>query len=170
MAVMLPHTAKGNLTDDVTVDSAGWYAGLLGTAFTTGRCLSFIPWKRRRKTGGVKNTLLLSLFLSALCSLWFGMSRTFLGALVARFFLGFSNTLSGCVKRIAIDAEMAAAKKAIAKEEADDERRSDRETKIEKHQEELSPAQVLAIMWVSRCFQRIVVIGVCIVVAIGSTI
>lgn len=143
MAATLPRTFRGNLMGDVTVDSVGWYAGLLGTAFTTGRCLSFIPWKRRRKTGGVKNTLLLSLFLSAICSLWFGMSRTFLGALVARFFLGFSNTLSGCVKRIAIDAEKAAAR---AAKEADE--RGDQEPKMDKPQE-LVPARVLAIMWVS---------------------
>ena len=101
--------------NNITVDDAGIYAGLLGTAFTLGRCLSFVPWKWARHSttvmgsrgarGGVKNTLLLSLVLSSIGSIWFGLSTTFLSALVARFFLGLSNTISGCVKRGAINNE-----------------------------------------------------------------
>lgn len=132
MAVQL----DGHFVRDATVDSAGLYAGLLGTAFTTGRCLSFVPWKMLRQRFSVKATLLFSLFLSALCSLWFGTSRTFLSALAARFGLGLSNTLSGCVKRIAIDRE----RRVLAAAKKDD----DKGTKIK---EELAPARVLAVMW-----------------------
>jgi hypothetical protein len=127
----------------MTVNSVGWYAGLLGTAFTTGRCLGFVPWKRLRHSqrffwmggGSAKRTLLLSLFLSALCSLWFGLSRDYSSALLARFGLGLSNTISGCVKRIAIDFER---QSAVAL--SNDGKRT----------LELAPARVLAFMWVSK--------------------
>ena len=111
------------ITSITTVDDAGLYAGLLGTAFTLGRCVSFGAWKalrhssttiitgttttstRRSTTGGIKRSLLWSLLLSALCSLWFGMSHTFLSAILARFCLGLSNSISGSVKRGAIELE-----------------------------------------------------------------
>ena len=133
------------LPDEFTVDSVGWYAGLLGTAFTTGRCLGFIPWQqlRHKDTFGVKQSLLLSLVLSAICSLWFGLSTSFGSALAARFALGLSNTLSGCIKRIAIDRQKALAqslRRADSNSPKDDEQ-------IASKLEELAPARVLDIMW-----------------------
>ena len=92
----------------ITVDNVGWYAGWLGTAFTFGRCLSFIPWKLARHSKP-RATLLLSLALSTICSLWFGLSTTFWSAILSRFCLGLSNTLSACVRRIAIDRAKQAA-------------------------------------------------------------
>jgi hypothetical protein len=111
MAVELRHPVHRNRP--ITVDSAGWYAGLLGTAFSAGRYVSFIPWKRTRHlpTMSVKRTLMMSLFLSAICSIWFGLSRSYIGALLARFCLGLSNTLSGCVKRMAMDRAVKEASK-----------------------------------------------------------
>jgi hypothetical protein len=103
MAVELLHPVSTNRP--ITVDSAGWYAGLLGTAFSAGRYVSFIPWKRIQHIPsiGVRKTLMMSLLLSAICSIWFGLSRSYIGALVARFCLGLSNTLSACVKKMAMD-------------------------------------------------------------------
>eukprot|EP00588_Corethron_pennatum_P035760 CAMPEP_0194348742 /NCGR_PEP_ID=MMETSP0171-20130528/106694_1 /TAXON_ID=218684 /ORGANISM="Corethron pennatum, Strain L29A3" /LENGTH=912 /DNA_ID=CAMNT_0039116105 /DNA_START=156 /DNA_END=2894 /DNA_ORIENTATION=- len=102
-------STTSNFTDEattVTLDNVGIYVGFLGTAFTAGRCLGFVPWKHVRNHIGGRATLALSLFLSAVCSVWFGLcSRTFSSALVARFFLGFSNAISGCVKRAAIERE-----------------------------------------------------------------
>ncbi|CAB9515556.1 Oxidation resistance protein 1 [Seminavis robusta] len=144
MSTMLPHQLHGRVARNVSVDSVGWYAGLLGTAFTTGRCLSFVPWKIYRHSSsagnssslaGVKNSLLLSLGLSAVCSLWFGLSRTYTSALLARFALGLSNTLSGCVKRAAIDRG-----KQLREQH-------NTNAAIASREEELAPARVLAVMW-----------------------
>lgn len=141
MSLTLPHTVDSD--GMVTVDSVGWYAGFLGTAFTAGRCLSFVPWKRIRRRVGVKNTLLLSLLFEALCSIWFGMSTTYLSAIVSRFTLGLSNTLSGCIKRIALNRVRAAAAKK-AKMEAGESYTSSQDDQGE----EKALARVLAFMWV----------------------
>lgn len=155
MAVTLPHHWNpngaaglgGNSNSEhhhhvVTVDNVGWYAGWLGTAFTTGRCLSFVPWKWWRHHNN-KSALLTSLALSTICSLWFGLSETFVCALLARFCLGLSNTLSVCVKRIAIDHARIAALQA-----AQDLGSSIREHEEDHHhRRELAPSKVLGMMW-----------------------
>lgn len=145
MAVSLQQqNSSPSSTNSVTVDSVGWLAGLLGTAFTTGRCLSFVPWKimRHRHTSN-KHSLLLSLLLSSICSIWFGLSTTYWSALTARFCLGLSNTLSGCVKRIAIDKEkMQAARKYKAANEV-----QGQEVGSETKQDESVTGRVLAAMW-----------------------
>lgn len=89
--------------DRITVDSAGLYAGLLGTSFALGRTLGFAPWRSIRSELGEKGSLVTSLVLSALFSALFGLSSTFSGALLARFLLGLSNGISGAVKRAALD-------------------------------------------------------------------
>ncbi|KAG7354787.1 TLD domain containing protein [Nitzschia inconspicua] len=129
-------------TTPITVDSAGWFAGLLGTAFSAGRYVSFIPWKRLRHNSNisVKKTLMLSLLLSAICSLWFGLSTSYMGALVARFCLGLSNTLSGCIKRIAVDRATEALKMhQKSKEEDEDNHAGHRKV-------EMAPSLVLSVM------------------------
>lgn len=138
--------------DNVNVDSVGWYAGLLGTAFTSGRFLSFVAWRRiRYHFMSVKQALMLSLALSAICSVWFGLSRTYLQALLARLFLGISNALSGCIKRITMDRAIAAhTEKKIKQETNDDEEGENGDNNNNKdnkqREEELAPAFVLSIM------------------------
>ncbi|KAL3912985.1 MAG: hypothetical protein SGILL_006672, partial [Bacillariaceae sp.] len=100
----------------LTVDSAGWYAGLLGSAFNAGR-------------------------------------YSYVTALIARFCMGLSNSLSGCVKRISMDQAAKA-----AKEEWEDHhttrRRPDAKGKDDKEEldtfkqrkEEMVPAAVLSVM------------------------
>jgi MFS family permease len=136
------------------VDSAGWYAGLLGSAFNAGRYVSFIPWKmiRHNPKVGVKKSLILSLFLSSVCSLWFGFSRSYLTAVLARFCLGLSNSLSGCVKRISMDHAAMAAKMEFEKQqqdELDDKGGSFAKEEMDhmrQRKEELVPAAVLSVM------------------------
>jgi len=52
----------------VTVNNVGLYAGMLGSVFTLGRFLGFVPWKFIRSTLGEKHALTLSLFLTGLSS------------------------------------------------------------------------------------------------------
>jgi len=139
----------------VTVDSVGIYAGLLGSAFTLGRCLSFVPWSLLRKQhllhmGGIKPTLLLSLAMSAVCSLAFGMAPTYGQACLTRFLLGLSNTLSGSVKRAAMDQERLNTR--LMSPQTPHHHQSPRhpnQNHHPPHQEELTQARVLAVMWVS---------------------
>ena len=164
MSVALLKTSAEEL--DVTVDSVGWYAGLLGTAFTAGRCLGFIPWKQLRHydpentalrsvIGGEKKALLWSLGLSAICSVWFGTSITFHRAILARFCLGLSNTLSGCAKRIAIDREKAADLKALsqgahppsANENNGNGNGNESAEALKQRREEIAPSKILSVMW-----------------------
>jgi hypothetical protein len=99
---------------------------------------------------GVKNTLLLSLLLEAICSICFGMSTTYPSALVARFFLGLSNTLSGCIKRIAINRERAAAAERARQAKENGLYASiNHPLKKDQPEEDLALARVLAFMWAS---------------------
>ena len=88
----------------VDVNNVGVYAGMLGSAFTLGRCLGFLPWKVVRKSLGEKYALVLSLGLTGLASLWVGLCTNFSGALLARLVQGLSNCVSGSVKRAAVNA------------------------------------------------------------------
>jgi MFS family permease len=139
MAVELLHPVPTNTP--ITVDSAGWYAGLLGTAFSAGRYVSFIPWKRIQHLPAmsVKKTLMMSLILSSICSLWFGLSRSYIGALLARFCLGLSNALSGCVKRMTINQ----AKKDAVKLQQESNHENDQ---AGHRQVEMAPTVVLSVM------------------------
>ena len=130
----------------VSLDSVGGYAGLLGTAFTTGRCLGFVPWKRLRHNkhavlGGNTRTLLLSLILSAAGSLWFGLAQSYESALLARFCLGLSNALSGCLKRIAINHQAKHEHCVLQQQQQQQQEEEKRRTVW------LTPAKVLGFMW-----------------------
>jgi MFS family permease len=89
----------------ITVDNVGIYAGLLGSVFTLGRFIGFIPWKLVRNSFGGKYTLMLSLFLTGIASIWVGMAQSYTSVVIARFIQGISNCISGCVKRAAINAQ-----------------------------------------------------------------
>jgi len=104
MAVeLLSHSSSSSSENALTSDSVGFYAGLLGTSFALGRAFGFAPWRYVRSSLGEKGSLIASLVLSASFSALFGLSSTFAGALLARFFLGLSNGISGAVKRAALD-------------------------------------------------------------------
>lgn len=97
MAVMLlnnnNNTNRRERSNEINVDNAGIYAGMLGAALTLGRFLGFVSWKVLRNVFGGKRALVLSLLLTGLASLWVGLSITFSRAILARFFQGISNGL-----------------------------------------------------------------------------
>ncbi|KAL3913864.1 MAG: hypothetical protein SGARI_000438 [Bacillariaceae sp.] len=108
---------------------------------------------RHNRKVGVKKTLILSLFLSAVCSLWFGCSRSYLTALIARFCLGLSNSLSGCVKRISMDHAAMAAKQEYNKLLSTDDNngkhdnyQKEKMDHLRQRKEEMVPAAVLSVM------------------------
>jgi Major Facilitator Superfamily len=75
----------------INVDNAGFYAGLLASSFMVGRALSSYGWGKAADMYGRITCLSISLFLSSLFSLGFGLSTTFVGALQWRFWLGVVN-------------------------------------------------------------------------------
>ena len=81
-----------------TVENAGTYAGFLTSSFMAGRALSSYQWGILADIYGRKFALCTSLFLSIVCSLFFGFSRTFGYAIFWRFWLGFGNGLVSIAK------------------------------------------------------------------------
>lgn len=106
MAVTLLNNNNDRTEDKnvITVDNVGIYAGLLGSVFTIGRFFGFVPWKFIRNKLGGKYSLMLSLFLTGMSSIWVGMAQTYSSVVLARFVQGITNCISGCVKRAAINA------------------------------------------------------------------
>mmetsp|Transcript_34323 Transcript_34323/g.38429 ORF Transcript_34323/g.38429 Transcript_34323/m.38429 type:complete len:936 (-) Transcript_34323:72-2879(-) len=106
MAVTLLNNSNDRTEDSnmITVDNVGIYAGVLGSVSTIGRFFGFVPWKFIRNKLGGKHSLMLSLFLTGLSSIWVGMAQTYSSVVLARFVQGITNCISGCVKRAAINA------------------------------------------------------------------
>lgn len=98
-----------DLIPRLTTETAGPQAGLLAASFMAGRASSSYPWGMLADTYGRKAVLISSLLFSALFSLLFGTSQSFVGALVFRFLLGLSNGIVGTVKTVV--SEMAANKR-----------------------------------------------------------
>eukprot|EP00546_Thalassionema_frauenfeldii_P016684 CAMPEP_0178895346 /NCGR_PEP_ID=MMETSP0786-20121207/537_1 /TAXON_ID=186022 /ORGANISM="Thalassionema frauenfeldii, Strain CCMP 1798" /LENGTH=476 /DNA_ID=CAMNT_0020565569 /DNA_START=20 /DNA_END=1447 /DNA_ORIENTATION=+ len=88
------------LIPTLTEDTAGTYAGLIASAFMVGRAVSAYPWGIICDIYGRKPALIGSLVLSALFSFLFGISTSFLSALMMRFCLGFCNSLQATVKTV----------------------------------------------------------------------
>ena len=64
-------------------ENAGTYAGLLASSFMIGRALSSYAWGKWADVYGRQLILVVSLALSAIFSILFGMSQTFLGAIIS---------------------------------------------------------------------------------------
>ena len=75
----------------VNEDNVGFYAGLMATSFMVGRAISSYGWGKAADLYGRVTCLSISLFLSSLLSIGFGLSTTFSGALWWRFWLGLVN-------------------------------------------------------------------------------
>lgn len=88
------------LPNHVTPQNAGPYSGLLASAFMFGRMLSAYPWGRLADVYGRRFVLVLSLSLSAIFNICFGLSKSFAIAIVMRFMLGITNGLVGTVKTV----------------------------------------------------------------------
>jgi MFS family permease len=81
-------------------ENAGSYAGLLAAAFMAGRTITSFAWGKIADVYGRRIVLFLSLILSALFSILFGISTTFWLAFFWRFLLGASNGIAGISKAI----------------------------------------------------------------------
>lgn len=89
-----------HLIPHLTPETAGVHAGILTSSFMAGRALSSYPFGRMADVYGRRLVLISSLTLSALFSILFGMSQSFVGACVWRFLLGLSNGIVGTVKTV----------------------------------------------------------------------
>lgn len=86
------------LIDSATVESAGSYAGLIASSFMVGRSISAVGWGKYADRYGRKSSILVSLVLSAIFTILFGLARSFPLALFWRFMLGLSNGLITAAK------------------------------------------------------------------------
>jgi hypothetical protein len=80
---------------NLTPSSAGYYAGYVASAFMAGRTISSYQWGKIADSLGRRSVLLLSLLLSTICSVAFGLAPSFEAAMCFRFILGFVNALPG---------------------------------------------------------------------------
>ncbi|KAG7355152.1 major facilitator superfamily transporter [Nitzschia inconspicua] len=92
---MVIHLVKGT-----TEETVGTQAGLLSAAFMIGRAMTSYGWGRLADTYGRRIVLFLSLLLSAIFSILFGISTSFGMAFLWRFLLGASNGVAGIAKAI----------------------------------------------------------------------
>ena len=81
-------------------ENAGSYAGLLAAAFMIGRAITSYSWGRIADIYGRKIVFYTSLVLSAIFSLFFGLSSSFGAAFFWRFLLGAGNGLVGISKAV----------------------------------------------------------------------
>ncbi len=81
-------------------ENAGNYAGLLASSFMLGRTLSSYSWGKVADIYGRVVVLQASLIMSCVFTLLFGLSRTFLLAMLWRFLLGFGNGVIGTAKTV----------------------------------------------------------------------
>ena len=88
------------LVPGTTEENAGYYAGLLSAAFMIGRAVTSYGWGKISDIYGRRIVLFISLILSALFSVLFGMSTSFEIAFLWRFLLGASNGVAGISKTI----------------------------------------------------------------------
>ena len=81
-------------------ENAGANAGLLAASFMIGRAVTSYGWGRIADIYGRRIVFFVSLVLSAMFSLLFGLSSTFGLALLWRFFLGASNGVVAVAKSV----------------------------------------------------------------------
>eukprot|EP00526_Cylindrotheca_closterium_P005424 CAMPEP_0113611156 /NCGR_PEP_ID=MMETSP0017_2-20120614/5404_1 /TAXON_ID=2856 /ORGANISM="Cylindrotheca closterium" /LENGTH=573 /DNA_ID=CAMNT_0000520081 /DNA_START=398 /DNA_END=2119 /DNA_ORIENTATION=- /assembly_acc=CAM_ASM_000147 len=88
------------LVPGLNEETAGSYAGLVASSFMFGRTFSSFQWGRAADVYGRVFVIRVSLLLSAVFSICFGLAPTFRSALIWRFILGLSNGLMGPIKTI----------------------------------------------------------------------
>jgi MFS family permease len=88
------------LVESATVDNAGVYSGVVASSFMVGRAVTSLMWGQVADRYGRTTVLYLSLALSSLFSLLFGVAPTFALALVFRFLMGCSNGTMSALKTI----------------------------------------------------------------------
>ena len=92
-----------HLVPSLNEENAGRCAGLIASSFMVGRTLTSFYWGKAADRYGRTFTIKVSLLLSALFSVLFGMAPTLPLALAARFALGLSNGIIGSIKTIIME-------------------------------------------------------------------
>ena len=87
-----------HLIPGLNEETAGSYAGYIASSFMIGRAFSSFEWGKAADRYGRVFVIKLSLLLSALFSILFGLSSNFYMALILRSLLGVSNGLIGPIK------------------------------------------------------------------------
>ena len=93
---LLPTTADPNT-------GGGVWAGLVGTSFMLGRAATAIVWVRVADSCGRRPVLVVSLVLSTVLSILFGLAQTYAGVLMLRFAMGCGNGILPTIKTIVSD-------------------------------------------------------------------
>ena len=89
-----------HLIPGLNEETAGSYAGLIASSFMAGRTISSFEWGKAADRYGRVFVIEMSLLLSAVFSILFGLAPTFSIALVLRFLLGMCNGLIGPIKTL----------------------------------------------------------------------
>jgi len=89
-----------HLIPGLNEETAGSYAGLVASSFMAGRTFSSFEWGKAADRYGRVFVIEMSLLLSAVFSILFGLAPTFPIALITRFLLGMCNGLIGPVKTL----------------------------------------------------------------------
>jgi MFS family permease len=89
-----------HLIPSLDTESAGRYAGLVGSSFMFGRIFTSYAWGKAADRHGRTFVIKASLMLSAFFSVAFGLAPTLPLALAARFAMGLSNCLLGMVQTV----------------------------------------------------------------------
>jgi MFS family permease len=84
-------------------DDAAKYAGLIASAFMVGRATTSVLWGHAADRYGRSFALYASLLLSAVFSFLFGLTRSFVAAMIIRFLLGCANGIVSTVKTMVSD-------------------------------------------------------------------
>lgn len=89
-----------HLIPDLNEETAGSYAGLIASSFMAGRTFSSFEWGKAADRYGRVFVIKMSLLLSSVFSILFGIAPTFKTALIIRFLLGLCNGLIGPIKTL----------------------------------------------------------------------
>ena len=89
-----------HLIPSLNEENAGSYAGLIASAFMFGRTISSFEWGKAADKYGRVFVVKISLLLSAVFSILFGLAPSFTMVLIVRFLLGMSNGLIGPIKTL----------------------------------------------------------------------
>mmetsp|Transcript_11477 Transcript_11477/g.31733 ORF Transcript_11477/g.31733 Transcript_11477/m.31733 type:complete len:653 (+) Transcript_11477:2196-4154(+) len=88
------------LVDGANEENAGYYAGLISSAFMFGRALTSYHWGKAADVYGRVTVLYVSLLCSIIFTLLFGLSQSFALALAWRCSSGLGNGIMGTVKTV----------------------------------------------------------------------
>ncbi len=89
-----------HLIPGLNEETAGSYAGLIASSFMAGRTFSSFEWGKAADRYGRVFVIEMSMLLSAVFSILFGLAPTFPVALITRFLLGMCNGLIGPIKTL----------------------------------------------------------------------